>query len=299
MKRLLLLLLSVLCCCYIYAQRTAVVTATATYEAPLNMSPIEAEYEAVRHAQINAIAREFGTIVTSESHNYMRENSNTSSDDFFSYGEMDVRGEWLETIGDTIWQPARREGGMVVYDVKLKGRIREIVSTPPDVHYTFMYNGTDPKLNRMRNSTFYDGDQLYFNFSSPVDGYLALYLVDHNNSMTTQRLLPYPVQSDGAYFIKADTTYTFFSEPDAEPFVKDSMIELLLGCESDHDFNQFYIIFSPNQFTRANDHKTAEVDCRQLPPSTDYASFQKWLSRNRRRDKDMFVEKIVVAVVKP
>ena len=88
MKRLLLLLLSVLCCCCIYAQRTAVVTATATYEAPLNMSPIEAEYEAVRHAQINAIAREFGTIVTSESHNYMRENSNTSSDAFFSYGEM-------------------------------------------------------------------------------------------------------------------------------------------------------------------------------------------------------------------
>lgn len=40
MKRLLLLLLSVLCCCCIYAQRTAVVTATATYEAPLNMSPI-------------------------------------------------------------------------------------------------------------------------------------------------------------------------------------------------------------------------------------------------------------------
>lgn len=103
MKRLLLLLLSVLCCCNIYAQRTAVVTATATYEAPLNMSPIEAEYEAVRHAQINAIAREFGTIVTSESHNYMRENNNTSSDDFFSYGEMDVRGVWLETIGDTIW----------------------------------------------------------------------------------------------------------------------------------------------------------------------------------------------------
>lgn len=75
------------------------------------------EYEAVRHAQINAIAREFGTIVTSESHNYMRENNSISSDDFFSYGEMDVRGEWLETIGDTIWQPARREGGMVVYDV--------------------------------------------------------------------------------------------------------------------------------------------------------------------------------------
>ena len=124
-----LLLLSVLCCCYIYAQRTAVVTATATYEAPLNMSPIEAEYEAVRHAQINAIAREFGTIVTSESHNYMRENNSISSDDFFSYGEMDVRGEWLETIGDTIWQPARREGGMVVYDVKLKGRIHRPMCT--------------------------------------------------------------------------------------------------------------------------------------------------------------------------
>ena len=117
--------------------------------------------------------------------------------------------------------------------------------------------------------------------------------------MTTQRLLPYPVQPDGAYFIKADTTYTFFSEPDAETSVQDCMIELLLGCESDHDFNQFYIIFSPNRFTRANDHKTADVDYRQLPPSTDYASFQKWLSRNRRRDKDMFVEKIVVAVVKP
>lgn len=280
------------------AQRTVTVEATATYEAPLTMSPIEAEYETVRRAQTDAIAREFGTIVTSESRNYMRENAATSYDDFFAYGEVDVRGVWLETLGDTIWVPTKRVGNQIVYGVKLRGKIRELEMTPPDVRYTFMYNGTDPVRNRLRQNSFCEGDQLFFNFRSPVDGYLALYLVDHNNRMTTQRLLPYPDQKEGAYYVKADSTYLFFSPKDAEPQVKDCVMELMLGCSSEHDYNQFYIIFSPNRFVRANDADAGHIGSQQLPPSTDYRSFQKWLSRNRRHDKDMFVEKLLVDIVK-
>lgn len=290
------------CMAYIdglFAQRTVTVNASAIYDAPLTMSPVEAEYETIRRAQVDAIAKEFGTVVTKESQNYMRENAANSYDDFFSYGESDVRGIWLETVGDTIWQPTHRANGFIQYSVSLRGKIREIVSASPDVHYTFMYNGTDPKKNRLRNNSFNEGDQLFFNFSSPVEGYLALYLVDHNNSMTTQRLLPYPGQKEGAYYIKADTTYIFFSYPDVEHSVSEYVQELMLGCISEHDYNQFYIIFSSHPFTHANDSKTANIESRQLPPSTDYRSFQKWLSRIRRHDSDMFVEKLLVDIVKP
>lgn len=299
MRLLVTILLCMVCGGSLFAQHTVTVKASATYEAPLTMSPIEAEYETIRRAQVEAIAKEFGTVITKESQNFMRENSTVSYDDFFSYSEADVRGIWLETLGDTVWQTPVRMGGFIQYGVSLRGKIREIESVAPDVHYTFMYNGTDPKANRLRNNSFNEGDQLYFNFSSPVEGYLALYLVDHNNSMTTQRLLPYAGQKSGAYHIKPDTTYTFFSYPDAEPMVSEYTQELMLGCLSEHDYNQFYIIFSPNPFTRANDKNTADINSRQLPPSTDYRSFQKWLSRIRRHDKDMFVEKLLVDIVKP
>lgn len=299
MRKLIFTILLLAVCPLLHAQKIVTVEASATFEAPLTMSPIEAEYETVRRAQSEAIAREFGTIVTQQSQNYMRENQTVSYDDFFSYGETDVRGIWIETVGDTIWSPTRRSGGSIVYGVRLKGKIREIVSTPPDVSYTFMYNGTDPKKNSLRNHSFYEGDQLFFRFVSPVDGYLALYLVDHNNEMTTQRLLPYPDQSEGAYPIKADSAYTFFSPPDAEPYVRDNVIELMLGCASEHDYNQFYVIFSPHPFTRAVDRRTADTDSRQLPPSTDYKTFQRWLSKCRRHDADMFVEKLLVDIIKP
>jgi hypothetical protein len=50
--------------------------------------------------------------------------------------------------------------------------------------------------------------------------------------------------------------------------------------------NVLYIVVSPNEFTKANDDAGNAALPRELP----FADFQKWLAKNRQKDKDMKVE---------
>lgn len=279
----------------VMAQRVETVTATATYHAPATMTPKEARYQTILSAQVDAIARIFGTMVSEENMSFMREKDAVGSSDFFSLHEGDVRGIWLESIGDTVWStPVYKNDGSVIYEVTMKGKIMELKNAPIDISVKLLFNGTDPNRDEIRNFSFNDGDDMYLYFKTPVDGYLAVYIVDYDDNMTTQRLLPYPDQPGGIYKVTADTEYVLFSDSKAEPSVK----HLVRGCRmrgrTDHDFNQFYVIFSPNPFVKALDKTIGE----DLPHVIPFSEFQRWLSKNRRKDMQMCVEKIFVDIVK-
>ena len=52
------------------------------------------------------------------------------------------------------------------------------------------------------------------------------------------------------------------------------------------EYNQLYIIFSPNPLTKTIDRSTTEL----MPRETTVENFRKWLARCRRNDLDMAVE---------
>ncbi len=57
-------------------------------------------------------------------------------------------------------------------------------------------------------------------------------------------------------------------------------------CLESKEYNQLYIIFSPNPLTKTIDRSTTEL----MPRETTVENFRKWLARCRRNDLDMAVE---------
>lgn len=266
----------------IQAQQTKKVRGEYTYHAPENVTLEEAKRTALERAKIQLIAEEFGTVVAQTNTTFVENTDEESSVEFRSLAASDVKGEWIETIGAPEYSIGY-EQNMLVVKVCVEGRIREIKSAKVDFTAKILCNGTE---ERFESSDFKDGDNLYLSFSSPTDGYLAIYLLDTNRDAFC--LLPYPDDTDGKVFVKHGNRYVFFSIDKKQQSKKDNtpVHEYKMTCEKGMESNFIYIIFSPNAFTKASD----TVADASLPRMLPYADFQDWLSRCRRKDKEMIVE---------
>lgn len=288
MKRLLLSTLVVLqSFCGVSAQKMLTVDAEYTYRAPEDVSLSMAKQTALERAKIQAIADAFGTIV-SETNTMRMSNKNGRSDvDFMSIGGSDVKGEWLETIGTPQYQ-INYDGETLVVNVKCKGKIREIVANEVDFQVKMLRNGTD---DRSESDVFFSGDNFYVSFTSPIAGYVAIYLVDVGNMACC--LLPYQAQQDGIYSVKANQRYVFFNEDYAQPIERNIVDRYTLTTIFPVEQNQVYIIFSPQPFVKAAD-AVGKGQLRELKGD----EFQKWLAKCRKRDASMSVKMIPIAIKK-
>lgn len=272
----------------VLAQKTKTVEGEYTYHAPENVTLEQARRTALERAKIQALADEFGTIV-SQTELSRVENVNGKSDvNFLSLGGTEVKGEWIETIGEPIYN-IRYEGNMLVISCSVKGKAREIVSAQIDFTAKVLRNGTEEKFE---SAEFRNGDDLYLLFQSPVKGYLAVYLVDADAQAFC--LLPYRNQTEGIYPIKANQRYVFFNERLAPPSERPQVDEYVMTTERSSEYNQICVIFSPNQFVKAVDGNADEGLPRQL--SSD--DFHKWLSKCRKQDKDMNIKTITTTIEK-
>lgn len=280
------------------------VTATGEYYAPHSMPPAQAREEAIYRAQINALRKAYGTSVSETSLSIQSEGGAVDRDSYYAVGECDVRGEWIETIGEPVWKivPGERE---TYYEVTLKGRIREIPGGRAELDVRLLSNGTDKERDRVRDASFRVGDYLYLYFKSPVDGYLACYLGDDDEAMTMQCLVPYDGITDGVFPVEAGREYILFSPQDADGNMRGLVRRLKMNARNEADINQVYVIFSPNKFIKAPDSsdmsksvtdlKTGE-EISLMPRIADFNSFQKWLSKQRKRDKDLQIVKSLITV---
>lgn len=258
-----------------FSQRKEKVTATYTYYAPENVTLEEAKRITLDHAKINAIANAFGTLVTQSNSTLMTNENGKTDSRFFSLGGSEVKGEWIETTKEPIYI-IRYEEGMLVVSVEVKGVIREIVSSCIDFTAKILRNGTEEKFE---SDEFRSGDDMYLYFKSPVDGYLAVYLLDE----TTQDvycLLPYIASGEGAYRIEHDKPYILFSAKD-EPTNPNIVDEYTMTCSREKEYNDIYVIFSPNAFTKANSKETADE---VMPRQLSYEEFQTWLAKLKYKD---------------
>ena len=261
-----------------FAQKMQMVTATYTYYAPENVTLEEAKHTALDRAKISAIADAFGTLVTQNNSTVITNQNGKSDNRFFSLGGSEVKGEWIETTKEPIYN-IKYEGGMLVVSVEVSGSIREIVSTGIDFTAKILRNGTEEKFE---SSEFRSGDDMYLYFKSPVDGYLAVYLFDE----TTQEvfcLLPYKASGEGVYKIEHDQPYIFFSAK----YAPDRAIidEYKLICNREAEYNDIYIIFSQNIFAKSQTKEMADTQPRQI----SFEDFQKWLSKTRKVNNSMTI----------
>lgn len=261
----------------LHAQQVKKVEGEYTYRAPEQVSVEQAKRTALERAKLEAMATTFGTNISQQNSTRVSNSNGKSNVDFLSISSSDVKGEWIETIGEPQYT-INYEQGMLIVTCKVKGTIREITTAAIDIKAKVLRNGTE---DRFESSEFRSGDDLYLSFQSPVDGYLAVYLLDEEGNAFC--LLPYRNQSDGIYKVRANTPYIFFSEKDA-PLQERSLIdEYVMTCEKAQEVNQIYTIFSPNPFIKSNDKDNGDA----LPRETDGESFQKWLAKVRRKDNSV------------
>lgn len=281
------LLLSVLLSSAVFAQKVKTVEAEYTYYAPENVTLEEAKRTALDRAMKQAIADEFGTIVEQSNATRVENKDGKTSLDFLSIGGSEVKGEWIETIGKPVYN-IRYEENVLVVNCRVKGKAREIVTAQIDFKAKVLRNGTEDKFE---SDQFHSGDDLFLSFQSPVNGYLAVYLVDADNQAYC--LLPYREQTDGIYSIKANQRYLFFNIKEAPQTERSYVDEYVMTCSHSSEQNQIYVIFSPNQFVKATDNQSDAT----LPRELKFEDFQKWLAKCRKHDKEMNLRMIPITIL--
>lgn len=283
MKReLLILILFVIGCLNVNAQRVKTVSGEYIYHPSETQSLEEAKRVALYRAQMQILADTFGTVLNATSATVVQNSSDQSSVDMFSLSESSVKGEWLETIGDPEYYSEITPDGMLAVKVKVKGKVREITQAAVDFTARILRNGIEDKFE---DTEFYSGDDMYLSFSSPANGYIAVYLFDGADNVYC--LLPYQSSVEGIIKTLAGKRHLFFSSEQPYGVEHAGMVdEYTLTCEKEQEINRVYVIWSTSSFIKANDVKGEEL----MPRMLDYASFQKWLSAIRIADRNLSVK---------
>lgn len=278
----------------VFSQKIKTVEGEYMYHAPENVTIEQAKRTAVERAKIQALADEFGTIVSQSSTTSIANINGESSTNVLVLSGSDVKGEWIEDLGEPKVQ-VNYEGDMLVVTAKVKGKAREILSAGVDFTSKILRNGKEDKFE---SDDFKNGDDLYLAFQTPAKGYLAVYLVDAENMAYC--LLPYRNQTDGIYPVNANQRYLFFCPEEAPEGERALVDEYALTCERQMEYNYIYVIFSRNQFTKANDAASnKQIDgYAGAPRELSYEDFQKWLGKCMKHDAEMNMKKIPITIKK-
>lgn len=241
------------------------------YYADRYMSEKDARFEAVNYARVQKLAEAFGTIVDNYGYEDSREHA-------FLLSSNEVKGEWIADIEEPRVEWIERQAdGINVYKARVHFKARPIGNSV-NFRSTVLRNGVEEKFE---SSQFKTGDDMYVSFESPVDGYIAIYLVDESHNAF--RLLPYQADGDGEQPVKGGRRYVFFAPKENKTDVRE-VDELYMTCANGViELNRLYVIFSPNRFTIENDRKEGEV----LPRQLKQKDFNQWLSRSMSRDERM------------
>ena len=265
-----------------FAQKVQKVTATYTYYAPENVTLEEAKHTALDRAKISAIADAFGTLVTQNNSTVITNQNGESDNRFFSLGGSEVKGEWVETIKEPVYD-VRYDGGLLIVSVEVVGRIRELVDAGLDLTVKILRNGVEPKYE---STDFRNGDDLYLMFKSPIDGYLLAYMYDETSNQVV-RILPYIQSTQGNVSVRADKEYVFFKKHRNDRHKVD---EYTMTASKPVEFNTLYVIFSTKEITKTVDKYDEDKDGIRV---LGFADFNKWLSGVKMQSAAKVTEKTI------
>lgn len=269
-----------------YSQRAAKVSATYTYYAPETMSVEEAKRVALDRAKIQAIADEFGTIVSQSTSTVITNKNGESDTQFFALGGSDIKGEWIETIGVPSYEVSFAEHNLVVTCTVI-GKIREVRPSKLYFEISILRNNQEAVSDHI---IFNNGDEMSLKFQASSLGYLSLFWVDRKSN-TVYRILPYCQDSHPLQKILANTPYIFFSKSNSNGMDPRYIDEYIMTCENGVEHNELFAVFSDKEYNMQN---------LQLLSTGMYGvshnDFQSWLARIKRSSNDMLIKKYDIKI---
>lgn len=265
-----------------FAQEVQKVTATYTYYAPENVTLEEAKHTALDRAKVSAIADTFGTLVTQNNSTVITNQNGESDNRFFSLGGSEVKGEWMETIKEPVYD-VRYDGGVLIVSVEVVGRIRELVDAGLDLTVRILRNGVEPKYE---STDFRNGDDMYLMFKSPIDGYLLAYMYDETSNQVV-RILPYIQSTQGNVPVRADKEYVFFKKHRNDRHIVD---EYTMTASEPVEFNTLFVIFSSKEIIKTVDKSDEDKDGIRV---LNFSDFSKWLAGVKTQSTAKVTEKII------
>ncbi len=257
------------------------VTGRYTYYADKSDSPASSKRKALEGARLDAISREFGTIVSQDIQQADRIGDDGESTKFFSLSATEVKGEWIADDGEPEYDVQLDKDDNLVVTCTVKGTAREITNESVDFEALALRNGT----SRGNAATDYqDGDNLFLYVTTPCDGYLGVYLLDESENVIT--MFPYSQDSRQEGKLKKGYDYVLF-DPDKAEGSFGEIDAFGIAAPDEIEFNKLYVVFSPNGFSRPLT-RTGDDGLRKMSE----ADFSKWLVKSRRNDPKMGVKQI-------
>lgn len=280
---------------------------------PERESKTEARDRALELAKINALERAFGTLVMQGNTVYV-ENKKTgekveTNTTFKMIGNTAVKGEIIQLLKTDYKETKKKERikrkkvEITYINCNITIEAKELKDIKIEVE-TFPLN-SDKMIKPV--TEFYQGDDLFLYFKSPVNGYLVVFLDDGTQA---QCLLPYRTMPQGleeAMPIKADKEYVFFSDkPEYNYFDDDFFAEDLyeLAASSKKDLNQLYVIFSKSPLNKPilktddNNEILIELDKEnyELPRSIKSDNFKEWLIKIQQVRSDISLTNHMISI---
>ncbi|MBN1187366.1 MAG: hypothetical protein JXB49_34135 [Bacteroidales bacterium] len=265
---------------------------------PFKTKPVY-ELEAYRLAVNNAIEKSFGSSVLS---NYERltetqmkgQSVAMHSDIRNNYTNTFPNGEWIKTLSKEC-KEIKDESGNYWMSCSVKGHASKI-ETAEVQFIAKTFDGTDVKKNETID--FVNGESGYLYFKSARSGYLVVFFDDMKN---VQRCVPYNTMNETELKIEANKEYIFFSKHYAD-YVSDKNLvnEVEFYTKQPLEYNQFYVLFSPEPFSAYFLDASEELgDGYKSFRSMEKDSFHRWLQENRVRNKNIQVQVIGISVKNP
>lgn len=248
-------------------------------------SRIECMRLAAEQARIDALASKFGTTVSQNLLQTDRISSGREHNDFLSLSSSEVRGEWVADIAEPEYEFSTDENHNLVVVCRVKGYAKPISNESAEFEALALRNGA---LRGNAETRFVDNDDLRLLFSSPADGYVAVYLEDESRSV--YELLPYPEDNKSFLKVRRGKEYIFFDMKLADPDCGPAR-EIYLTAPDALEYNRIYVVFSPEPFSRPASAKApGEMG---VISSKD---FNRWLAKARRNDPKMGVKSINIQI---
>lgn len=256
------------------------VSGEATYYDDGRHSRVECMQLAAQQARVNALANQFGTLVTQNIMQSARIADGRETNDLLALSETEVRGEWIADIGEPKYEYAYDKDQNLIVTCRIKGKARAISNEAASFETAVLKNGI---FRSHESSNFKDGDQMYLYFLGATDGYVMVFLEDETK--TVYNILPYPHDTKGEVKVKKFQEYTFFSpEKGKGEFGQEE--ELILTAPDNLEYNKIYVVFSPKAYSGPVMKSPGEL------PQMASADFTKWLLKARRNDPTMGVKVI-------
>lgn len=270
MKYAINLILLLLFAVTLQAQRVAIVCGEYRYTVPGEIPLNRAKQIAIDKARNEAIANEFGQVVSQSTNTTIHSSGTQSSVQSDSYASTESKAIWLSDTKEPEVSIAY-ENDVMVITASVCGKARELKTAEVELRMQVLNNGFE-------SDQFRSNDKVSILFKSPVSGYVAIFFRDDNAGIISC-MLPYENEDGTAREVKSNKEYTYLST--ADPIYPYQEETILVTDKKTVEFDTFIIVFSKKDFSMPSS------EAGEFVPELSVEDFQKWLRKNRINDETM------------